>query len=119
MLINAGDDEGRERIARYCLRPPFALSRLNELDDDRLAYRNRYPLRGGATHRIMDPMELMARLAALVAPPRHPLVRYFGVLSSHSAWRSEVVPRPPSKCLSSPVAERRLGAGLLLKALQR
>ncbi|MBW2456705.1 MAG: transposase [Deltaproteobacteria bacterium] len=76
--------------------PTYDPRRLTELGDGRLAYRTRYPLRGGATHRIMEPLELMARLAAVVAPPRHPLVRYFGVLSSHSAWRSEVVARPPS-----------------------
>ncbi len=91
--IDASDDEGRERLARYCLRPPFAVSRLSELPDGRIAYRTRYPLRGGGTHRIMAPLELMARLAAMVAPPRHPLVRYWGALSSHSSWRAEVVTR--------------------------
>jgi len=65
------------------------------LDDGRIAYQLRYPRRG-ATHRVMTPLELMARLCALVPPPRHPLVRYFGVLSSHSSWRAEVVPRLPS-----------------------
>ncbi len=36
----------------------------------------------------------MARLAALIAPPRYPLVRYAGVLGPRSAWRKDVVPRP-------------------------
>ena len=44
----------------------------------------------------MTPLELLARLAALVPPPRYPLVRYHGVLAPHSAWRSEIVPRPPT-----------------------
>jgi len=39
-------------------------------------------------------MEFMARLAALVAPPRYPLIRYAGVLGPRSAWRKEVVPQP-------------------------
>jgi hypothetical protein len=39
----------------------------------------------------MTPLEL---LAALVPPPRYPLVRYDGVLAPRSAWRREVVPRP-------------------------
>jgi hypothetical protein len=43
----------------------------------------------------MTPMEFLARLAALVAPPRYALVKYFGVLSSHSRWRAQVVPRQP------------------------
>ena len=52
---------------------------MSELADGRIAYRLRYPI-GGATHRILEPLELMARLAALIAPPRRSLVRYFGVL---------------------------------------
>ncbi len=46
----------------------------------------------GQTHRIMEPMEFMARLAALVPPPRHPLVRYHGVFAPNSPWRAVVVP---------------------------
>lgn len=42
----------------------------------------------------MEPMEFMARLAALVPPPRHPLVRYHGVFAPHSPWRAAVVPGP-------------------------
>ena len=39
-------------------------------------------------------MEFMARLAALVPPPRFPLVRYHGVFAPHSPWRAVVVPGP-------------------------
>ncbi len=42
----------------------------------------------------MTPMEFMARLAALVPPPRTPLVRYHGVLAPNSPWRVAVVPPP-------------------------
>jgi hypothetical protein len=34
----------------------------------------------------------LARLAALVPPPRHPLIRFHGVLAPHSSWRACVVP---------------------------
>ena len=40
------------------------------------------------------PLALMARLAALVPPPRRHLTGYFGVLSSHSSHRSQCVPVP-------------------------
>ena len=43
----------------------------------------------------MTPLELLARLAALVPPPRFPLLRYFGVFAANSPWRPFVVPRPP------------------------
>jgi hypothetical protein len=39
-------------------------------------------------------MQLMARLAAIIAPPRYPLVRYSGVLGPRSSWRRDVVPKP-------------------------
>ncbi|MGO9838521.1 MAG: hypothetical protein ACLP1X_30435, partial [Polyangiaceae bacterium] len=38
--------------------------------------------------------EFMARLSALIAAPRYPLVRYAGVLGPRSAWRKDVVPKP-------------------------
>ena len=63
--------------------------------DGRLAYRVRHPLGPGRTHRVLTPLELLARLAALVPPPRYPLVRYAGVLAGNSPWREWVVPRPP------------------------
>ena len=40
----------------------------------------------------LEPLAFIARLAALVPPPKRHLVRYFGVLSSHAAARSTVVP---------------------------
>ncbi|MCC6553076.1 MAG: transposase, partial [Polyangiaceae bacterium] len=91
--IEAADDEARERLARYCARPAFALDRLSVLPDGRIAYEIKVPSKR-ATHRVMSPIELLARLAALVPPPRYPLVRYHGVLAPHSKWHSEVVPRP-------------------------
>jgi hypothetical protein len=32
-------------------------------------------------------MELLARLAALIPPPKIPLVRYHGVFAPRSSWR--------------------------------
>jgi hypothetical protein len=37
---------------------------------------------------------LIARLAVLVPPPKRHLTGYFGVLSSHSSLRSQIVPAP-------------------------
>ena len=92
----AGDDDlGRERLMRYGARPPLALDRLRRLPDGRIAYRIK-KLRGGrAKHRVMTPLEFLARLGALVPPPRYPLLRYAGVLGPRSSWRRDVVPRAP------------------------
>jgi hypothetical protein len=54
-----------------------------------------------ATERVMTPVEFLARLAPLVAPPRYPLVRLHGVFAARHAWRDRVVPRPPA---TSPMA---------------
>jgi hypothetical protein len=78
----------RERLLRYCARPPLALERLSLLDDGRVSYR----IKDTEQVRLMTPMQFMARLAALVPPPRHPLVRFYGVWAPHSRWRQQVVP---------------------------
>ncbi len=101
--IAGGDDLGRERLCRYAARPPLALDRLRRLRDGRFAYRVKYARRGGAKHRMMTPLELLARLSALIPPPRHPLVRFHGVLAPHSSWRRFVVPAPPA---SHPLSDR-------------
>ncbi|MBN9165356.1 MAG: transposase [Myxococcales bacterium] len=93
--IAAEDDSGREWLCRYGARPPFSLERLRLLPGGRMAYRIKKLGAGRAKHRVMTPIELLARLAALVPPPRYPLVRYHGVLAPHAAWRREVVPGPP------------------------
>jgi len=52
------------------------------------------PWSDGTTSIELPPLALIARLAALVPPPRRHITRYFGVLSSHATSRSEVVPAP-------------------------
>jgi hypothetical protein len=93
----AGDDDlGRERLMRYGARPPLALDRLRRLPGGRIAYRIRKQRDGRAKHRVMTPLEFLARLAAIVPPPRYPLLRYHGVLGPRSSWRRDIVPKPPT-----------------------
>jgi hypothetical protein len=95
--LNAGvsfgalDRKGRERLVRYCTRPPLAMDRLSVLRDGSVAYRTKWRSTGGTTHRVMAPREFMARLASIVAPPRRPLTRYHGVLAPNSSWRRQIV----------------------------
>jgi hypothetical protein len=112
--IAADDDEGRERLARYCARPPFAVDRIEEMKDGRISYLMKTPRRG-STHRVMTPMEFMARLAILVPPPFFPLVRFHGVFAARSSWRAFVTPKPPAgaarkKSTLCPAAEDRAPA---------
>jgi hypothetical protein len=92
--IDAGDDMGRERLCRYAARPPISLERLRRLPGGRIAYRLKYVSRGRGKHRVMSGIEFMARLAAIIAPPRYPLLRYAGVLAPRSAWRRDILPKP-------------------------
>jgi hypothetical protein len=94
VAIAADDDLGRERLMRYGARPPLAQGRLRRLPGGRLAYRIKQLRNGRAKHRVMTPLEFLARLAALVPPPRYPLLRYSGVLGPRSSWRRDIVPRP-------------------------
>lgn len=92
--VAANDKPGRERLCRYILRPPLANDRLNILDDGSVRLEFKRPWSDGTSSVELEPLALIARLAALVPPPRRHLVRYFGVLSSHASSRSRVVPAP-------------------------
>lgn len=95
VVIGAGDVEGRERLLRYVARPMVVGERVTELEDGRVAWRLKRPGSRGETHRIMEPMEFMARLAGLVPPPRIPQTRYHGALAPNSPWRAAVIPPTP------------------------
>src|SRR5690606_7956822 len=91
----ADDDLGRERLCRYGLRPPFSLSRFRVLRDGRISYRVKQSSRRVSRSRILTPVECIARLCALVPPPRYPLTRFHGVLAPRAKLRSRVVPKMP------------------------
>jgi len=93
--LHANDREGLEKLCGYGARPPLSLERLSALPDGRLAYRLKRPLPGGREVLVLQPTELLRRLATLVPPPRGHLVRHHGVFGPNSAWRAEIVPRPP------------------------
>jgi hypothetical protein len=102
------DKPGRERLCRYILRPPLANDRLSILEDGNVRLEFKRPWSDGTSSVELPPLALIARLAALVPPPKRHTVRYFGVLSSHAAARSQVVPHtPPAHVGSDPVRPKR------------
>jgi hypothetical protein len=109
--IAAADRAGRERLLRYCARPPFALDRLRELDPERLLYESTKPGPGGNGSLLLTPLELLDRLAALVPPPRIHRHRCFGVLAPNSLLRTAVTAlasiaiTPPPAPTPQPAAE--------------
>jgi hypothetical protein len=55
-------------------------------------YQLKTPYRDGTTHIVLEPLDLMARLAALVPPPRMHLTGYHGVFAPHSRLRAAITP---------------------------
>ena len=94
--IQGDDDRGGERLCRYLCRPAFSLSRLRVRADGNVSYRVKKVSRGRVTERVMTPLETLARLAAIVPPPRYPLLRFHGVVAARHRRRARVVPRPPT-----------------------
>lgn len=84
--------EPLERLCRYVARPALAGERLSELPDGRIAYELRRPWSDGTRRIVLQPLAFLAKLAALVPPPRAHLVTYHGVLAPASALRAAIVP---------------------------
>lgn len=93
VLIADSDREGLEKLLRYCDRPPFAMSRLHETsgNDDTLAYQLKKPLPDGTTVILLNPLELIDRIAKLMPAPYTHRHRYFGVLAPNSPFRAQVI----------------------------
>jgi len=109
--LEAHDDLGRERLCRYLCRPAFSLARLRMRRDGNVSYRVKKASRGRVTERVMTPLEALARLAAIVPPPRYPLLRFHGVLAPRHRWRARIVPQPPSPAKACRVTAWELASG--------
>jgi hypothetical protein len=90
-----GDLARRTRIVRYALKPPVAEDQFRDTRDGRIAMKLHRPRRSGATHLVLHELDLVKKLAAIIAPPGRHGIRYFGALASASKHRRHVVPPPP------------------------
>jgi hypothetical protein len=82
-----------ERLCRYITRPPIATERLSVDDRGRVVYRYKHPFRDGSTHVVLEPLDFIARLAALVPRPRVNLTRFHGVFAPNFKHRDRIVPQ--------------------------
>ena len=82
-----------ERLCRYITRPPIATKRLSVDDRGRVVYRYKHPFRDGSTHVVLEPLDFIARLAALVPRPRVNLTRFHGVFAPNFKHRERIVPQ--------------------------
>ncbi len=106
--VQVVDGRDRRRVERLCkydpwksptgdiTRPPVAQDRLERRADGKLELSFKRAWRDGTRALVFEPADMISRLVAAVPPPRWHLLRYFGVLSSHSSRRRLVVPTPPT-----------------------
>lgn len=92
VMAEAHQRDKLERLCRYIARPAVSEKRLSLLDDGRIRYELKTPYRDGTTHVIFEPLDFLARLAALVPKPRVNLTRFHGVLAPNSKLRIKITP---------------------------
>jgi hypothetical protein len=68
--VAADDKQGRLTLCKYILRPPLANDRLKILDDGNVKLEFKKPWSDGTSSVELAPLALIARLAALVPPPK-------------------------------------------------
>lgn len=77
-----------ERLCRYISRPAIAEQRLSLTPNGNVRYQLKTPYRDGTTYVIFEPLDFVARLAALVPMPRVNLTRFHGVFAPNSSYRA-------------------------------
>ena len=87
-VVAASDERDKlERLCRYITRPAVSTERLSLTAQGLIHYRLKTPTRDGTPHVVFEPLDFIARLAALVPNPRVNLTRYHGAIDMN--WRAE------------------------------
>lgn len=86
-----------ERLCRYIARPAVSEKRLSLTSAGKVRYELKTPYRNGTTHVIFEPVDFIARLAALVPKPRVNLTRFHGVFAPNSKHRIHITPAKRGK----------------------
>ena len=113
-VCEAAQRDKLEKLCRHIARPAIANERLSTNDRGQVIYRFKQPFRDGSTHVVLDPLDFIARPAALVPRPRSNLTRFHGVFAPNCKHRESVVPKrkprheKPDKPLAPMTRMRRL-----------
>jgi hypothetical protein len=96
----AYDRAGRERICRYVTRPELSVRRVTLTADGDVRLTLKRTWSDGRRAVTLAPLDFMARLAAMVWPPRMHRTRYHGLWAPHAARRKEATPaaEPDAAC---------------------
>ena len=106
-VCEAHERDSLERLCRYIARPAVANERLSVNDRGQVVYRLKHAFRDGTTHVVLDPIDFIARLAALVPRPRAHLTRTHGVFAPNFKHRRRIIPNPVHQSAREPHASRR------------
>ena len=92
--IDGYDRDALEKLCRYLCRPPLSQERVLRHHDGRVRVELKRAWRDGTEAVLLDPMDFLSRLCALIPPPRFHLLRYYDVLPPNSTVRPDVTARP-------------------------
>jgi diguanylate cyclase (GGDEF)-like protein len=92
VAAEAHESQKLERLCRYIARPAVSEKRLSISSQGRVRYELKTPWRNGTTHVEWDSVDFIAKLAALVPPPRAHLTRFHGVFAPNAALRAQLTP---------------------------
>ena len=95
--VGGRDREKLEKLIRYMARGPIATVRLSESFPNLLIYKMKTAWRDGTSSVSFSHLDFIARLVALIPPPKMNLVRYHGVFAPNFKDRGLIVPKPKSK----------------------
>jgi len=97
VAARADERKKLERLCRYISRPAVSEKRLALTATGNVRYQLKTPYRDGTTHVVFEPVDFIAKLAALVPKPRVNLTRYHGVFAPNSRHRVQVTPAKRGK----------------------
>ena len=97
VAARANERNKLERLCRYITRPALSEKRLSLTDTGLVRYELKTPYRDGTTHVFFEPLDFIAKLAALVPRPRVNLTRFHGVFAPNSKHRVQVTPAKRGK----------------------
>jgi hypothetical protein len=96
-MARANERQKMERLCRYISRPAVSEKRLSLTTNGQVRYQLKTPYRDGTTYVIFEPLDFIARLAALVPKPQVNLTRFHGVFAPNSKHRASVTPAKRGK----------------------
>ncbi len=107
VAARADERKKLEHLCRYISRPAVSEQRLSLTPNGNVRYQLKTPYRDGTTHVIFEPLDFIARLAALVPKPRVNLTRFHGVFAPNRKHRALVTPAKRGRGNQARVVEER------------